>query len=460
MGGLLGALGQIGEAQAGGEELRRQRDIERQYLAVQQQYAQNNLARLGLEQSREKRLAAAEKRPQYLYHYALPDGTIVQATQQPDGRTTFEKVPYHPDFSNTLKGIDDALGKIDDPKYAEFARGAVKMELDAGHPEKALEVAEKYYTGYAHTKLPQEPTITQGWNVVPMRINGVDYQVQVPYTRVTQKGVPGEELTMSDPGVMSGIPQPQHDPAGFDRYYQDLQNYLDKQARASGKPSGVPDPTGIPLPPGAKILGVRPTAGGSKGQPKTLSAEDQASLRVLKTSMFGDPTQTEPDLKEGLMGTLKVLDDSKQRYLLSKLLNATEEKPDTWFHSERVMFWASQLSPESWRFYRQLNRVRGTIGGLRSITGKMRPTEAFMQRQLRELPDPTTTTNSADGTQRLKMISQEIDQAMKRAEQTGVFPGQDSDESLPQPVGPVSPDAPGGADDPVVKEYLKQQGIQ
>jgi hypothetical protein len=173
--------------------------------------------------------------------------------------------------------------------------------------------------------------------------------------------------------------------------------------------------------------------------------------------MFGDPTQTDPDLKDGLMGTLKVLDDSKQRYLLSKLLSATEEKPDTWFHSERVMFWASQLSPESWRFYRQLNRVRGTIGGLRGITGKMRPTEAFMQRQLRELPDPTTTTNSADGTQRLKMISQEIDQAMKRAEQTGVFPGQDADESIPQPLGPANTDA---ADDPVVKDYLKQQGIQ
>jgi hypothetical protein len=91
---------------------------------------------------------------------------------------------------------------------------------------------------------------------------------------------------------------------------------------------------------------------------------------------------------------------------------------------------AQNLDANQAEFARMYNQLVGTISGLSQLVRSNRATEATIERLKAELPNPTTTKDSADGLERLKRLRSEIDVAMKK----GTFEGANQSQQQATPA--------------------------
>lgn len=80
---------------------------------------------------------------------------------------------------------------------------------------------------------------------------------------------------------------------------------------------------------------------------------------------------------------------------------------------------AMNLDPQQEAFVRMYNQLVGTISGLGQLVRGGRVTEATIERLKSELPNPTTTKDSADARRRIQRLLKEVDVAMQK----GTFEG-------------------------------------
>jgi len=144
--------------------------------------------------------------------------------------------------------------------------------------------------------------------------------------------------------------------------------------------------------------------------------EALGAVAVMKASFLGGPDEN-GDMQPGLISTLGVLDSTASRLKLAALSNEMGISSSKSFWSQvtpqmvsdlEAMVTSGLLNDDEFAYFSQMQRAATAIGGLRNITGKMRPTEALIQRMVRELPDPRTTNSSGRGLQKINLVMREV----------------------------------------------------
>ncbi len=117
---------------------------------------------------------------------------------------------------------------------------------------------------------------------------------------------------------------------------------------------------------------------------------------------------------------LAVLDDEGSRLKLQQVMrNQMGGASFADFISRGGTFMATGTeTPKEAEFVRSLNQLIGTIAGLRQLTQSGKGTEAGMNRLMLELPNPLSTSSSADAKARLDRLLDEV----KFAKNTGKIP--------------------------------------
>lgn len=108
---------------------------------------------------------------------------------------------------------------------------------------------------------------------------------------------------------------------------------------------------------------------------------------------------------------------------------------------------AQNMDPKQVAFVQMYNQLVGTIAGLSSLVRSGRATEATIERLKSELPNPTTTKDSADGRQRIQRLLSEIDVAMDKGSFGGT--GTKSASKLSPPPS-AAQRGTGTKDDPII----------
>jgi hypothetical protein len=155
-------------------------------------------------------------------------------------------------------------------------------------------------------------------------------------------------------------------------------------------------------------------AGGGKLKP-----DQEAGLRVLHVSLFGDPTASDPTERKGLKDVVGVLDSWKSRKLLILAGAGQSPDPTRWTVTKMLHSgYYDAMSPQEKEYTYQLNRAVTAINALRTITGLPRSTQQLMDRYVMELADPNTTPSSKDAMTKIHLIEREI-KAAKEGPSTG-----------------------------------------
>ncbi|MBO0887493.1 hypothetical protein J2P12_00170, partial [Candidatus Bathyarchaeota archaeon] len=271
-----------------------------------------------------------------------------------------------------------------------------------------------------------------GMQAIPIEINGQAYIVQVPTTTTTTK-TPRTTLPVTIGGGGGGIiPQPET----VSPISSGATDRPGAPQSSVTSPVSSPAAPNIPLPPGSRIIGVKPPPGSQKQ--KGLKEEMQAGLRVLHVSLFGSGSTP------GLDSTVKVLDSDASRFKMVMAGVGTNPDPNQWKIRKLVEAgFYKFMTPDEKNYVYQLNRAVSAINALRSITGLPRSTQQLMDRYVLELPNPITTPSSKDARNQLQLIEREIQAAMETAANPGAVGG--AGLNIPIPVAP--PNVPGMTSD-------------
>lgn len=413
MGGLFGALGQIGESQALAERQKKLDDIEKAYLQVQQQYAASNKERVGqsqqeidLQKQREARLAKQANMPQYLGHLVAPDGSLIYGVQDPNGGFAFHKLPYSVDSAKEMQTLDAAIAQLS-PDVQPIARASVAVPLAMGNFKGAQAALQPYLLGAGRAAQPQPDRVTTSeqpeWVDDPAN-PGKQRLVFLPRTSVSSRG----GVSGGGVGSMRALPYSRQAP---------------------------PTPPGV-TPRGPRIIGGFTRTPASKQN--TLKPEVVAGLENLKVSLYGTPGQP------GLIDSLDVFDAQANPGGLRRLQMAwglTSPEGAKGVMGRLGMIAQSEILNEKEReFFRQMNRSIGDINGLRAVSGMPRSTQALMDRYVMELPNPYTAKTKAEAMKSVGLVERQIETALSKVPEL-------------QMADPASTDD-------VVNQYLKSKGVK
>jgi hypothetical protein len=433
MGSVAAGLASVGGSLAAAQELRRKEQIEQIKLAieqgrlgVEQEYADTNRQRFGLEKGREERLAAESKKPT-ISKWQLMGNTMIATGQNPDGSPFVKSIQLNPEVGYQLKALKDEIAQA--PVEAQpmleamtngyVAEGNIKGASDAIRPVLQAIAKDK--------ALPGQETVREGYQAMTVDVPGYGpVVVQVPTRSVTRKVPRGESGSSLIPPMGpedTSIPTPLASGA------TDRPNAPQSGPIATGGSLSTSNLPKIPLPPGSKMIGVKPPPG-AKGQ---LKPEMEAGLRVLQGALYGDPLSTDPDMKKGLVDTVGVLDSWTSRKKLVIAGVGKSPNPSSWITTDLMSSGLyDTLSKAEQEYVFQLNRAIGDINSLRSITGLPRSTQALMDRYAMELPDPRTTSSSMAAKYKIGLIKRQLD----FAKSTGAL-NVDSGVSNPNTGSPV-----------------------
>ncbi len=430
MGGFAAGLASVGGSLAQAQELKRKEQLEnikqamaQQELETSKKYAQLREKEIGIEGLREKRLSQQLNQPT-IQQWKMVGNTMIAAGQDPDGKPFVKSFQLNPEVGYQLKALQDEISQA--PSEAQpmlqamtngyIAEGNIKGATDAIRPVLQAIAKDK--------ALPGQEAIREGQQAVTVDIPGYGpVIVQVPTKSVTRK-VPRGESGSSEGPESTTIPTPLASGA------TDRPNAPQSEAGAIGGSTTTSNLPKIPLPPGSRMIGVKPPPG-AKGQ---LKPEMEAGLRVLHVSLFGTPSVP------GLASTVDVLDSKASRALLISAGVGTTPDPSQWTITKLAHAGVySMMSDKERKYVYQLNRAISAINALRSITGLPRSTQQLMDQYIRELPNPISTPSSKDALNQLNLIEREIKAAMDTGTGGGIPSG-----GLPgieAPIAPVSPDS-------------------
>lgn len=176
-----------------------------------------------------------------------------------------------------------------------------------------------------------------------------------------------------------------------------------------------------------------------------LRPEYVSGLNVLHVSLFGtNPYRsgkadtTQAIANQGLVDYLDLLDSESSKFklaLLPELYHAEEHPPGTFGNA--FTLWkvkAMGLTDREKQFIIQLNRARGAINSLRTVTGLPRATQQLMLNYQLELPNVVfDDTKSAQI--KLLTIQREIEAALKKASPSAEQMPVTTEEPPPPPEG-------------------------
>lgn len=168
-------------------------------------------------------------------------------------------------------------------------------------------------------------------------------------------------------------------------------------------------------------------------------------LLLRESTTFLQQAATDP--------SLSVLDDTVSSMRLGQVIAGAEKQGV--LGRAATTFASKGMSDKEAAFMQMYNQLVGTISGLGQLVRSGRVTEATIHRMMMELPNPTTTKDSADARKRIGRLLNEVDVALDK----GTFTNRNQAGSLPPPPKAKS----GGTNQPVLSEaakaYLKSQGI-
>jgi hypothetical protein len=111
---------------------------------------------------------------------------------------------------------------------------------------------------------------------------------------------------------------------------------------------------------------------------------------------------------------LSVLDDTTSRLKIQQVLENPESRGMIGQAIQGIA--AQNLSDAEQQFVTLYNQAVGRISGLSQLVRSGRATEAQIERLKTELPNPSTTSNSAHAKQKLAQIQNEIDIALEKGQ--------------------------------------------
>jgi len=407
MGGFAAGLASVGGSLAEAQELKRQEQIEKIKLAIEQNRLGVSEQELGISKQyadiagiREKRLAAEANKPT-ISKWQLMGNTMIAAGQNADGSPFVKSIQLNPEVGYQLKALKDEIAQAP-PEAQPMLEAMTNGYIAEGNIKAASDAIRPVMQAIAKDKaLPGQETVREGFQAMTVDVPGYGpVVVQVPTRSVTRKVPRGESGSSMIPPmgpVDTLIPTPLTSGA------TDNPNAPQSGAIATGGSLSTSNLPKIPLPPGSRMIGVKPPPG-AKGQ---LKPEMEAGLRVLHVSLFG--TSSVP----GLASTVDVLDSKASRALLISAGVGTTPDPSQWTITKLAHAGVySMMSAKERNYVYQLNRAISAINALRSITGLPRSTQQLMDQYIRELPNPITTPSSKDARNQLTLIEREIKAAM------------------------------------------------
>jgi hypothetical protein len=414
MGGFAAGLASVGGSLAEAQDLKRQEQIEQIKLALEQarlrteqQYASSNQeriglerSRLGIERSREERLAAEAKKPT-ISKWQLMGNTMIAAGQNADGSPFVKSIQLNPEVGYQLKALKDEIAQAP-PEAQPMLEAMTNGYIAEGNIKGATDAIRPVLQAIAKDKaLPGQETVREGCQALTVDVPGYGPMiVQVPTRSVTRKVPRGESGSALIPPIG---PEDTSIPTPLTSGATDRPNAPQSGSIATGGSLSTSNLPKIPLPPGSRMIGVKPPPG-AKGQ---LKPEMEAGLRVLHVSLFGTPSVP------GLASAVDVLDSKASRALLISAGVGTTPDPSQWTITKLAHAGVySMMSAKERNYVYQLNRAISAINALRSITGLPRSTQQLMDQYIRELPNPITTPSSKDALNQLTLIEREIRAAM------------------------------------------------
>lgn len=110
--------------------------------------------------------------------------------------------------------------------------------------------------------------------------------------------------------------------------------------------------------------------------------------------------------------SLAVLDSPLSRLKLAQVISASDKEGA--LGKLATIATTAAENPQEAEFIRMYNQLVGTISGLSSLTRSGRATEQTINRLVKELPNPLTTTSSDDARKRLTRLNQELTVAQQK----------------------------------------------
>lgn len=428
MGSFGAGLASVGESIAQARELQRQQrlediklQLEQSRLGVEQENQRTSQTYADIARMREQRLGKDENKP-YNLQWKLSGNTMVVAGQNPDGSPFVQSFPVSKEIGWQIQALKDEINSAP-PEVQPYLNAMTAASIAEGDITKASNDIKPVMQQLAK-QAGTPDTVRTGMQGGFVEIPGYGpVWVQVPTTTTTTRVPPTRMYSAPGAAAPAGSPQgtvPMTSPA------TDFPN-APQSGLVQGTTSGVPN---IPLPPGSRILGLKPPPA-SKKNTGELKPEMQAGLRVLHTSLFGSPSMP------GLESTVGVLDSEISAAKLIFAGVGTNPNPNEWKVSKLVeRGFYKMMTPAEKNYVYQLNRAVSAINGLRSITGLPRSTQQLMDRYVLELPNPKTTPSSKDARYQLQLIEREIQAAMQDVLNPGTG-GSGTDLGIPTPVAPA-----------------------
>ena len=419
MGGIFGALGNVGAAYQQAKALRRKEQIEQSYADIQRQYAQTNAARTQLEYQKLKLemdpKAQAERDRSYLTN-------LFGRAPSDEELQRFAKVAP-PLRVGSLKQVkDDSSPTGWSWEGGDLSTGGTAVRIPGapapagGRLTKGPIVPDpSSITGYAQVMLDaQGNAVKHVQNVV---VPGMQPRITEGWTKTTDADgneilVPTETVSRRESPPIPGLTPP------------------------AGTPAAPTTDTRTP-----KIIGHRPT------KPAALKPEVQAGVAALRAALWGTPDVP------GLSSTVGVLDSGTSR---DKLIVAGVGKPPdpnesaiSRLYRRRVF---DTLTNQEQDFANQLARAIGAINALRPLLGNPRSATQLTSQYASELPSPDRTTSSARANYQLRLVERELTAALNAVAAGGTPAGVPA---IPQPITSGATDQPTAA--PVDTDTLIRQ---